>query len=204
MSIAGQVFGPSRDEIWRKLSQDLYGEHVDGGLFGRDKVVVEHLDWTITLDTYTQSTGKSSVTYTRMRAPFVNPRAFRFMIYRKSVFTGVAKLLGMQDIEVGDPPFDHDFVIKATDEFHMRALLRNAKIRELISRQPKITLSVKDDEGWFATRFPAGVDELHFVAVGIIKDLDRLKMLYELFAETLEELCRIGAVSNEPPNLQLN
>jgi hypothetical protein len=203
MSIVGRVFGPSRSEIWRKLSEELYGEHVKGGFGSGEKVVVEHLDWTLTLDTYTVSTGKSSVTYTRMRAPFVNPLGFRFTVYRKSVFTGVAKLLGMQDIEIGDPPFDSDFVIKATDVFHVRALLGNARIRELIARQPQINLSVKDDEGWFATRFPSGVDELHFVAQGVIKDLDRLKLLYELFAETLEELCRIGAVSNEPPNVKL-
>jgi hypothetical protein len=51
---------------------------------------------------------------------------------------------------------------------------------------------VKDDEGWFGTKFPDGVDELHFAVAGVIKDIDRLKGLYDLFAETLDELCPPG------------
>jgi hypothetical protein len=38
---------------------------------------------------------------------------------------------------------------------------------------------------------------------GVIKDVDRLKLLYDLFAETLEELCRIGAASDTPPGVKL-
>jgi hypothetical protein len=35
--------------------------------------------------------------------------------------------------------------------------------------QPTLTLSVLDDEGWFGTKFPEGVDELKFHTVGTIK-----------------------------------
>ena len=45
-------------------------------------------------------------------------------------------------------------------------------------------LTVKDDEGWFGTSFPEGVDELFFRVGGVIKDVERLKSLYDLFAET--------------------
>src|SRR6185436_8692658 len=100
--------------------------------------------------------------------------------------------MGMQDIEIGDPPFDDDFIVQASDVPAIRTLLANATIRDLISKQKDIRFSVKDDEGWFGTKFPEGVDELHFVVLGVIKDIDRLKLLYDLFAETLDELCRIG------------
>jgi hypothetical protein len=39
--------------------------------------------------------------------------------------------------------------------------------------------------------------------VGVIKDIERLKLLYELFAETLEQLCRIGAAYEQTPDLTL-
>ena len=55
------------------------------------------------------------------------------------------------------------------------------KIRELIAAQKDIKFDVKDDEGWFGTKFPEGVDELHFAVAGVIKDVDRLKLLYDLF-----------------------
>ena len=59
-----------------------------------------------------------------MRAPYVNPEGFRFTIYRKGIFSELGKLLGMQDIEVGDPEFDEAFIIKGNDEFKVRESLR--------------------------------------------------------------------------------
>ena len=52
--------------------------------------------------TYTVSTGKTTIVFTRMRAPYVNPNSFRFTIYRKGFFSGIGKFFGMQDIEIGD------------------------------------------------------------------------------------------------------
>ncbi len=203
MGLTQRLFGPSKKELWRQLSEQLGGEFVEGGFWKGDKVLVEHGDWTLTLDTYAVSTGKVTIVYTRMRAPFVNPGGFRFEVYRRSVFSGLAKWLGMQDIEVGHAPFDDDFIVKSTDEARVRQLLWNSRIRELLSAQKDINFSVKDDEGWFGTKFPDGVDELHFAVVGIIKDLDRLRLLYELFSETLDELCRIGGAVDAPPNVTL-
>ena len=203
MSVLRTMLGPSRRDIWRKLAGEVNGRFVDGGLLCRDKIEVEHHEWTLTLDTYVVSTGKVILTYTRMRAPYVNPGHFRFTIYRKSIFSGVGTLLGMQDIEVGDPPFDDDFIVKSNDEPAVRALLAKATIRDLLSKQRDVKLSVKDDEGWFGAKFPAGVDELHFVVHGTIKDIERLKLLYDLFAETLDELCRIGGASHQPPEVRV-
>ncbi len=100
---------------------------------------------------------------TRLRAPYVNPEGFRFTIYRKGFLSDLGKLLGIpeQDIEVGDPEFDEAFIIKGTDEFKVRALFANPKIRQMIQTQPNFRLDVKDSEGWFGPKFPEDVDELH-------------------------------------------
>jgi len=203
MNLMRRLFGPSRKEIWTKLSQEMHGRYVAGGWGTGDKVQVEHNDWTLTLDTYAVSTGKVVIIFTRMRAPFVNPSRFRFRVYRKSIFSGIGKLFGMQDITVNDPPFDDDFIVQGSDEFRVRQLLSSPKLRELISAQKDISFEVKDDEGWFGTKFPDGVDELYFAVAGVIKDVDRLKLLYDLFAETLDELCRIGTASNDRPGVQV-
>ncbi len=112
-------------------------------------------------------------------------------------------MLGMQDMEVGYQEFDHDFIIKGSDEGKLRLLFANDKIRGLISGQKDINFSVKDDEGWFGPKFPDGVDELMFVVTGVIKDVDRLKHLYELFSETLDELCRIGSAYESDPGVRV-
>jgi hypothetical protein len=74
----------------------------------------------------------------------------------------------------------------------------------LIAKQKEIQFSVKDDEGWFGSKFPDGVDELYFSVVGVIKDTDRLKLLFDLFAETLDRLTRMGAADPGPANVRLN
>ena len=141
--------------------------------------------------------------YTRMRAPFVNPEGFRFTIYRKGFFSDLGKLLGMQDIEVGDPEFDEAFIIKGNDEARVRNLFADARLREMVQVQPTIRLDVKDSEGWFGPKFPENVDELHFQVVGVIKDVDRLKSLFDLFAAVLEQLCRIGSAYKQEPGVTL-
>ena len=92
-----------------------------------------HKDWVVTLDSFVVPAGKVHIPMTRIRAPYVNPGGFRFTIYRKSIFSGIAKAFGMQDIEIGDSPFDDDFIIKGTDESQVRALLANPRLRELIA-----------------------------------------------------------------------
>lgn len=195
-------FGPSRAEIWRQLGEKVGGRYVEGGFWKGDKVEAAHKDWIVTLDVIVVPAGKVHIPMTRLRAPYVNPTGFRFDVYRKSVFSGIAKALGMQDIEIGDAAFDEDFIVKGTDESQVKALLANPRIRELIARQPDIRFGVKDDEGWFSKRFPEDVDQLHFEVSGEIKDLERLSLLYELFAETLDQLTRIGAAYAAPPQVR--
>jgi len=122
-------FGPSKDEVWRQLTQEIGAEFVEGGFWKGNKVLVHVQTWTIALDTYTVNTQHSHVTYTRMRAPYINPEGFRFTVYRKGFFSDLGKLLGMQDIEVGDPDFDEAFIIKGNDEDRVRVLFANPKIR---------------------------------------------------------------------------
>ena len=59
------------------------------------------------------------------------------------------------------------------------------------------------DGGFWGKSFPQGVDELYFRVVGVIKDVDRLKLLYELFSETLDELCRMGSAYENGPDVKL-
>src|SRR5215218_2767009 len=80
-----KLFGPSRDDVWAALAAETGARFEKGGFWsGRARVVADVPPWQVVLDTYTVSNGKTSTTYTRMRAPFVNADGFRFTVYRKS------------------------------------------------------------------------------------------------------------------------
>jgi hypothetical protein len=201
MSVLRNLFGPSKAEIWQQFCDRTGGTYIRDSFWKNGKAQAAHGQWIVTLDTIV--IGK--VTYTRMRAPYVNPDGFTFTVYRKSVFTDLGKWLGMQDVMVGYPEFDEPFVIKGNDEHKLQRLFANRKIRDLISAQPEVRFSVVDDEKqfWGCRGFPKDVDELHFLIAGVIKDVDRLKLLYDLFSETLDELCRIGSAYENAPDVKL-
>jgi len=135
----------------------------------------------------------------------VNPDGFQFNIYRRRIFSNLGKWLGMQDVTVGYPQFDEDFIIKGNDEAKLCRLFADAKLRELITAQPDIHFGVKDDENrfWGARNFPPDVNELYFQVTGVIKDVARLKQLFDLFSETLDELCRMGSAYEKSPGVTL-
>ena len=55
MGFLRQPFGPSKEEIWRQLCTEIGAQYVDGGFWTDDKVQAHHGQWTITLDTYTET-----------------------------------------------------------------------------------------------------------------------------------------------------
>ena len=70
-----------------------------------------------------------------MRAPYINSEGFRFTIYRKGIFSGLGKMLGMQDIEVGDPEFDEAFIIQGNNEPRVQHLFADRALRALVQAQ---------------------------------------------------------------------
>ena len=195
-----RAFRKSKLKIWEQLAEELGGRFVKGKGLKKDKVMARHREWVISLDHFVRSSGNTHIPMTRIRAPYVNRDDFIFRIYRKGLFPGIGKLFGVQDIVIGYPEFDDPFIIQGNDEKKLRMLFDHQDIRDLISFQPRIKMLIQEDGGWFKEKFPEGVNELYFEAVGIISNLAQLHDLFELFAITLDHLCDIGtAYEDRPP-----
>ena len=201
------LFGPSKHEIWSQVATDIGGEYVKGGFWGKDGLIYKYEKWQILLDTYTvtTSTGTTTTTqtFTRMRAPFINKDGLYFKISRAGFFNSIGKFFGMQDIQIGHPSFDEQFVIKGNNPEKIKLLFAEPQIRELCQQQPRIHLAIKDDEGWFGTDFPEGVDELYFRCSGVIKETALLKALFGLFCITLQRLVQIDSADQDDPQITL-
>ena len=170
------------------------------------KVVKKVGNWTITLDTEESYSGGgehhggSTSTFTRIRAPYVSKDGFQFQIQPNGLLMRLlTKLLRQKVVKLGDPEFDREFLITANDEQKVWALFANSRIRELIRRE---------------TRFPwvfqpkshgrlVGVDILDLDYTNEdLTDVERLKSLFTLCEEVLNELCRISSASEDEPDLE--
>ena len=67
-------------------------------------------------DHYTVSHGKSSTTYTRLRAIASGPFELHLHIYEEGFFSTLGKAFGTQDVIIGAQAFDDKFIVKASDE----------------------------------------------------------------------------------------
>lgn len=202
MSLAKKKFGLSKQEVWQQLCYEMERKVApEGGFWNGDKIVAMAADWTISLDTFDRPLEAVRTTkylpYTRIRAPYENMDGFRFAIYRQGLFENSGSLFGVQDILIGEPWVDEKFVIQGNDPEKVSILLGEPKIKQIIYEEPNICLKVKPDRGWFATGYPDGVEELYFETKGIIKELDRLMSLYELFAEVLNMLCHFDSAYSD-------
>ena len=163
------------EDAWKQLAAEIGGEYRKGSFLRSSKVQVHVRTWIVTLDSYSISSGDSSTTYTRIRAPFQNTAGLQLRITRKSLTSKLDKALGAKEIPIGDPDIDRDFVVKGNNYSKIQALFTNRRICQLIQAQRSITLIVKDNE-------------LNFETQGVIEDVVRLKSLFELFNELLTQL----------------
>ena len=197
------IFGGSSKEIWREFALEIEGEFIEGGIFKAPRIESNFENWTIIIDTYTQSSGNSSQTYTRLRAPYKEKISLDFKIYKSGIFSGLGKTLGMQDIKTGDKDFDENFIVKGSDDSKIRELLQGEKLRELISRDNKIRIETKREKSIFSARLGEDINQLYFLANGMIKDKERLTNMYFLAAFLLKHLEFLGIASEENPQVEL-
>lgn len=189
-------FSKHKREIWQQLAEQLHGDFIRGKWVKPDRVEAYFKDWMVTLDTFTVD----KMVFTRIRAPYVNRDDFVFKISRENLGDRIAKVFGKEDVVVGFPEFDKDFIIQGSDERKLQMMFANPKIREILSYQPTVRLELRREAPLFTKpKFPDGVNELYYHSGTIIKNLEQLHDLFELFAHTLDHLCAIGTAYADDP-----
>jgi hypothetical protein len=206
-----------QEQAWKQLATEVGGELITRRERGR-RFLGRHLQLAviakagtspIALDLKMEAGADTVPSWlvTRIRAPYVARDAFSFSVKRVrarlsdgAVLHGMARLAGRHKVEPGDLGFDRDFLITANDAAQVRALLADPKIRDLIQSQPSLDISAARP-GWrLFKRSSQRLSVLRFEEEGVITDVERLKSLFELFRETLNQLCQVGAAAQEEPS----
>jgi hypothetical protein len=127
-----KLFGPFQADIWQEFSEDMGYECSKGSWLEKDQVTAKILGHTVTMDVVQRSRYSTN---TRLQAVVANPHQLGMKIYRHTGFAGIGKLLGMQDVEVGYPQRDQDFIIKGNGQGLLRQICSNYLIRSLLLQE---------------------------------------------------------------------
>lgn len=194
-----KLFGPPLKEVWGNLADDIGGTFEQTGAFKTPRLEKEYKVWTILLDTYTVNTGKSSVTYTRMRVPYKRENDVIFKITRRNIFSGIGSMFGMPVVETYDYDFNDEFVIKSNDENVVKEIFQNSELKDRIKAQKRLILKCSP----YKEKKSYTDSEIYFQMTGVLKDEEKLKNLFSLFYLLLDELVKNGVAALETPSIRL-
>jgi hypothetical protein len=193
------LLGPSRDEILQRIAINTNGEFKKGKMFKSSCIKYTHEYWCYYLDDYSIQAGNVPIIYTRLRAPFINKKGFDLTIYKKTIFSNIAKTLGGQDIATGDPDFDEEWIVKGSSEELVKSILNYGNIRELIKNEEKLKIEIKRVEGKDNKVNQSTESQITFLVQDYMKDEDRTINLIRLIESLLDAFLVNGITVNESP-----
>ena len=193
--------GKKLKEVWREFSESMGAEYIEGSTFKNPKVSLKYKNWSILLDTYTVSTGNSTVTYTRARAVFVRDAEFDFKIYKTNVFTRMAKALGRTYAYTGDTVFDGVFSIRSPQEALVKKIFEGDRLKRMFYELKSVNFSVKRAKGKKETRYVENESELLYNVAGIIKDTEQLTLIFGIVINLLDAFEANGIAKSETPQI---
>lgn len=187
--------------VWMDLAEESQGKFVEEQ--SQFKVRVPMNPWTVTFQMHSKS-GMADKDETKILLPFISKFDFSFAIYPQTKIAEVQKHFGLQDIIVGYPEFDSQFIVKGNDENKVRKLFASDNLRELIELQKSVRLSIlKGAELKPYGNVPNGVNILLFEEEGAINSFDRLVSLIELMRAAMSQLSELGVASEKDPNFEI-
>lgn len=124
--VVGVSYHAHQTAEWQKTFSrlaDRYGGRVErgAGFSPWPRVEFRYRGHRVLVDMYSTG-GKHPIHYTQLRATWPEQRS-RCEVYPDSLMTRIGKFFGMQDIEIGSPQFDADYIIHGSDVGDVRRLL---------------------------------------------------------------------------------
>lgn len=197
--LRSSVFGWK--SVWMDLAEETNGEFADGPTGVTCRVPLKETPWTLTIKMNEHSLPPAPKRQTIIAAPYRAQGNFSFALHNKTWYEEAAKPFGLQDIEIGVPDFDAEYIIQGSDPELVRQLLGSSTLRQMIQDQKHVRLAVYKDSAHLSQfgSVPAGIHVLEFREDAEINSFERLAGLGELLSATLEQLCRIGVAAKANP-----
>jgi len=196
------IMGPNKKAAWQDFAESMGAEYIDAKAFKNTaKVRLEYKNREIVMDTYTVSTGQSSVTYTRVRAVFVGCAEFELKVFRTSILTKVANFFGKQSSKTGDNTFDEIFTIRSQQQDFIDSIFANDTLKEMLHGLKHVNLLTKKAKGKKDTKYVENERELQYLVTGVIKDADQLTLIFGAMINLLDAFEANEIAKSEKPQI---
>jgi len=111
----------SLNHVFRLLANRYAGTSYQGGWFGRPSVRFNHRETKATVDVVTGGQGNHAA-FTRVLLNWPD-KGFRCEVFPTGTWARFGRFVGMQEIQIGSPGFDRDYVITSNNEKGVAHLL---------------------------------------------------------------------------------
>lgn len=115
------------NEAWAGAARQLKMQFTPASLGVKRRIAGRHQGMRVEVDTYTQRHGKHSTTYTRFTVSYPESLGLGLRLSSEGFFSGIKKVFGAQDIEVGDSSFDDAVIIKGSNPQRVIDFLTRAR-----------------------------------------------------------------------------
>jgi hypothetical protein len=130
--------------------------------------------------------GKSRQTWSAVSVGCANPHDFRLRLGPQSFLTKLGEKFGLQDVSVGDPPFDEKFVVQTNAPEFLRAALlpemRDPLLRHWPAGLAGASLKIEGGEVVYADCMPFSDEKLLLRMESLVDVLIALAALPEAYS----------------------
>jgi hypothetical protein len=196
--------GETQDADWKRLAKEIGGEFVPGvrdDWGSPSKVVCRVRRWTIILEAFKYSARSdpgSYVMHTRIVADFLTDDYFHFEVSPQGTLDDLKSFFGFDrhDVRIGDENLDGKYVFYGSDAEQTRQLFANENLRRMLAWfDGGIAYGVRGADEMLSRTYRKRSFQLFYDYPGLVYDITKLRVIIELFGETLKQLQAIGSIA---------
>ena len=126
---------------WAKAADALGIDMNPGGVFSQPRLNGLVAGQVVSVHTFTSGGGNNQQRYTRFEVSYPSLELGLELSRQTKVGGFFRRMVGMQDVEIGDPAFDEAFVIKSSDPHRLAVFLtgqRRTTLGRLLATYPSM------------------------------------------------------------------
>jgi hypothetical protein len=182
MATIRRFSAPTEDALWQQVSTDL-GQQPD--LFEyRAQLLQGGYELELNIDIDLGGGFESGQATTTLTALVPGNPALRFALHEQEWVHELGKLLGLTDVELGDPALDAAFIITTNAPSALRhLLLQTPDARQMLLRYPTMRLALAPPSSE-----PDAPLHLTFALDAALTEPEELRAVYHLLLSLLEQI----------------